>query len=95
MSTIEDRLFTVGFKPDEKKSHLTVKDPAVCLQKCGAKGRPCTYFCPASVYTWEEDRITVAYNNCLECLTCRTGCPFDNIDCQYPRGSHGITYKFG
>jgi len=92
---IEDKLFTVGYKPDEHKSHLKIIDPAVCLDKCGEKGRPCTFFCPARVYTWEENHITVAYNNCLECLTCRTGCPFRNIDCQYPRGSFGITYKFG
>lgn len=93
--SIEDRLFTVGFKPDEHESHLKVIDPAVCVEKCGAKNRPCTTFCPASVYNWEENRITVAYNNCLECLTCRTGCPFRNIECNYPRGSHGITYKYG
>ncbi|MBN2143486.1 MAG: 4Fe-4S dicluster domain-containing protein [Candidatus Aureabacteria bacterium] len=93
--TIEDKLFTVAIKPDEKKNHISIIRPEVCLRQCGDLNRPCTFFCPAKVYTWENDAITVAYNNCLECVTCRTGCPFENIDYQYPRGSFGVQYKFG
>ena len=93
--SIEDKLFTLGILPDEHRSHLTVKSPASCLNECGPLHRPCTFFCPANVYKWEQDRITVAYNNCVECTACRTGCPLDNIDCQFPRGSFGVGYKFG
>jgi ferredoxin like protein len=92
---IEDKLYTVGSKPDEARSHLLVKDPAICLEKCGPRGRPCTTFCPAGVYVWETDKITVAYNNCLECTACRNGCPFSNIDCTYPRGGFGVAHKYG
>ena len=92
---LEDKLYTVGSKPDESGSHLAIRDPKPCLEECGPRGRPCTTFCPARVYVWEADRITVAYNNCLECTACRTGCPFANIDCRYPRGGFGVAHKYG
>jgi len=92
---IEDKLFLDGIKPDESQSHLKIVDQAVCLQRCGERGRPCTLVCPAKVYTWEENKTVVAYNNCLECGACRIYCPFGNIDWDYPRGGFGISYKQG
>jgi ferredoxin like protein len=91
---IEDKLFLVKFKPDHE-SHLVIIDQETCLHKC--KDRPCTVFCPAHVYEWEEanNKITVGFENCLECGACRIGCPHQNIEWRYPRGGFGVSYKYG
>ncbi|MGM0540615.1 MAG: ferredoxin family protein, partial [Thermodesulfobacteriota bacterium] len=50
----------------------------------------------AGVYTLEEGgMINVAYEGCLECGSCRIGCPRMNIQWQFPRGGYGIRHKFG
>ena len=89
--TIEDRLYLIRYKAD-KESHLVIKDPQVCLD-CVTK--PCTTFCPAHVYEWEDNRITVSYEGCVECGACRIGCPPGNISWRYPRGGFGVSYKYG
>lgn len=90
--SVDDRLYLDRFQADEQ-SHLKIIDPAVCLEQCD--DRPCTTFCPALVYKWEDGHITVAFEGCLECGTCRVGCPHSNIDWKYPRGGFGVQYKFG
>ena len=91
--SIEERLFAIRYKADDK-SHLIIRDQEVC-QKCEAK--ECNFFCPADVYLWhpEEGMTSVAFENCIECGTCRLGCPTQNIEWVYPKGGYGITYKFG
>ena len=94
MSTsIEERLFTIRYKADSV-SHLIIKDQEVCLN---CKTKECNWFCPSDVYLWHDiERMTsVAYENCIECGTCRIGCPLTNIEWVYPKGGYGITYKFG
>lgn len=92
--SIKDKLYKDRFKPD-KVSHLIIKDPEVCLRHCAEKW--CTRFCPAEVYEWEEEqkRILVAYEGCVECGTCRIGCPFLNIEWHNPRGGFGVVWKYG
>ena len=48
---LEDKLYLLKFKPDEK-THLQpkIEDCANCEEK------PCTLFCPAGVYKWEEGK---------------------------------------
>jgi ferredoxin like protein len=77
-----------------QESHLTVINRDFCINECDEK--PCTFICPARVYEWDESEkiIKVAYEGCVECGTCRYGCP-DNINWSNPRGGYGITYKFG
>lgn len=92
---VANRLGLVKFKPDAG-SHLRIIDEKVCRQQCRQKF--CTHSCPAQVYRWEngEQLITVAYEGCLECGTCRSGgCPYQNIEMQYPRGGFGVQYRFG
>jgi ferredoxin like protein len=91
--SISDKLFTIRYKCDDV-SHLIIKDHANCLQ-CAKKD--CNYFCPSDVYEWEKKAkiTTVAYENCIECGTCRIACPYDNIEWVYPKGGYGITYKYG
>ncbi|WP_235587033.1 ferredoxin family protein [Ferroacidibacillus organovorans] len=93
MNSVADRLYTIRFKVDEK-SHLVIDDQQTCL---ACKTKECTHFCPADVYDWHEDEkmTSVAFENCIECGTCRIGCPEHNISWVYPKGGHGITYKFG
>ena len=68
---IDDKLFTVKYKPDEK-THLepTQED----CKKC--KGKECTFVCPANVYSWDEEqnKLLVGFENCLECGACRIAC---------------------
>jgi len=91
--SVEQRLFSIRYKT-AKTSHLVVNDHTICA-KCSAKD--CNFFCPADVYLWEPDesKTAVAFENCIECGTCRLACPSDNIDWVYPTGGYGITYKFG
>lgn len=92
--TIQDKLYLDRFNAD-KQSHLFIIDPEVCLTRCPEQY--CTKFCPAHVYEWDEEsqKILVGYEGCVECGTCRIGCPFRNIKWLNPRGGYGIQYRQG
>lgn len=93
MMHIEDKLFLDRFQVDAK-SHLKILDSRTCAKDC--QGQPCLYFCPARVYTLGDNmEINVAYEGCLECGSCRIGCPHLNIEWRFPRGGYGIRHKFG
>jgi len=89
---IEDKLFLDRFKVDEE-SHLKIKNSDICKNQC--PDQPCLTICPANVYRLEGDRIAVNYEGCLECGSCRIGCPNLNIEWRFPRGGYGISHKFG
>lgn len=89
--TLEDKLFLLKFKHDDH-SHIEIVSQDVCA-RCPDK--PCTTTCPADVYHWEGDRITVSYENCIECGACRMICPYYNIACVMPRGGYGVQYRYG
>ena len=89
---IEDKLFLDRFKVDEE-SHIRIIDGEICMTKC--REQPCLYFCPANVYRLEDGRISVNHEGCLECGSCRIGCPFLNIEWRFPKGGYGISHKFG
>ncbi len=91
MSTsIEDLLFTIRYRCDTE-SHLVITDQAVC-RDCS---KPCLTFCPAEVYTLRDGEVHVAYENCVECGTCRIACVHRNIEWRYPLGGFGVAYKIG
>lgn len=89
---VEEKLFLDRFRVDEE-SHLVLKDYKVCIDKC--PDQPCLYICPANVYKLEKERIRVSYEGCLECGSCRIGCPHFNIVWRFPRGGYGVRHKFG
>jgi ferredoxin like protein len=89
---IEDKLFLDRFKVDEE-SHLKIKNSDICKNEC--QSQACLYLCPANVYRQEGDRIAVNHEGCLECGSCRIGCPHLNIDWRFPKGGYGISHKFG
>jgi ferredoxin like protein len=91
-ATIEDKLFLVRFNVDEE-SHLKIRDERVCRDDCA--DAPCLYLCPANVYRLEHGRIAVNYEGCLECGSCRIGCPYLNIEWRFPTGGYGVRHKFG
>jgi ferredoxin like protein len=90
--SVDDLLYTVRFKADTE-SHLVIISHEAC-KKCVKK--QCVNACPANVYKWEEEKITVNFEGCLECGTCRVVCcEFNNISWRYPRGGFGVSYKYG
>ncbi len=90
---VDDLLMSLKYFIDEDVAHLSIIDDDVCA-RCEYK--PCLYFCPVGVYTLGSDgRIQVAYQGCVECGSCRVGCPYKNIDWKLPRGGFGVAYKFG
>ena len=95
--TVEAKLGLLDFKKSEK-AHILLKDSspnAPCADRC--RDKPCVKVCPAKVYEFDElqKKVLVAYENCIECGACRMLCPFDNIDCDWPKGGFGVKYKYG
>lgn len=83
----------IKYYVDEEFAHIQVREPTMC-GVCTQK--PCLAFCPAHVFTQDaQGRIMVGYQACVECGSCRIGCPLSNIDWQLPRGGYGVAYKFG
>ena len=77
---------------EDQPCHLKIADPAKC-EECRRKfGAPCTRFCPAEVYRFEEDGLEIDFSNCLHCKTCRIKCPMRNIDWTFPQGGDGPRY---
>ena len=86
---IDDKLFLNTYNTDTI-AHLVIKDESVCAQ-CIEKA--CTYFCPARVYEYKDEKIVLGYEGCLECGACRISCPHNNIDWNYPRGCFGVQFR--
>lgn len=92
-ASLEDRLYTVKYE-DPGESHLDVKQTAVCEKNCETE--ECVEVCPANVWRRGEDGVPrIAYENCLECGSCRFACSKDNVVWTYPERGTGVTYKNG
>ena len=90
--SVEDRLYTIKYE-DPGESHLDVVDPEVC-KDCDTWD--CVEVCPADVWRVEDDGVPmIAYENCLECGSCRFACSKDNVVWTYPERGTGVTYKNG
>ena len=92
---VEEKLFQNRYKVDHGRPHIKIRDAAVCANQCVAQ--QCTYVCPAACYKTEGNgSVTLITDGCLECGSCRVICTeFGNVDWEYPRGGHGILFKFG
>jgi ferredoxin like protein len=92
---IEDKLFQNRYRVDTGRPHIKIKDAAICTNDCDIKS--CTFVCPASCYKVEGNgSVTLITDGCLECGSCRIICnEHFNVDWEYPRGGHGILFKFG
>ncbi len=93
-ASIEDRLYADKYT-DHEGSHLGVKVEGFCTDRCDT--HDCVSVCPADVWHVEDDDSvpTIAYENCLECGSCRFACPYDNVVWEYPENGAGVSYKFG
>jgi len=94
---IVDKLTDVYFSgtahDERQKSHIQLKDEAVCKKCISDYKAPCTVFCPAGVYELEHDKIKVNFSNCLHCKTCDLKCPCQNIVWNLPEGGGGPRYS--
>jgi electron-transferring-flavoprotein dehydrogenase len=89
---------------EDEPSHVTILDPATCVECESRFANSCTHFCPGQVYRWapaEQDdgaaagsgQIVLSPSNCLHCMTCAVKCPYDNIRWQPPEGGEGPRFK--
>jgi ferredoxin like protein len=91
---LSERLGVDAFVSD-RESHLTISDSSLCAT-CPRK--PCLQVCPARVYEWEEGRLVIHHENCLELGACRIAChQMGNgaLVWRFPRAGAGVSYRFG
>ncbi len=94
MISVEEKLFQNRYKVDEGRPHIRIRNPQVCTEDCEMKA--CTFACPAACYAMDGAKVVLTTDGCLECGTCRIICSeHQNVDWSYPRGGHGILFKFG
>lgn len=92
--SLEDKLYRVRHEVDRGHAHIKVKEE-VC-RSCTDK--VCTVICPARVYTVKTDdpsMVSVSFENCLECGTCRRVCVREGIEWSFPNGGMGVKYRYG
>lgn len=90
---VDEKIAIDVFKVDQE-SHIVI-DHTVCRSLC--KIRHCTRICPGGLYTYDpqKDQVLVEHSGCLECGTCLVGCVPGAIKWRYPRGGHGVQYRYG
>ena len=88
--SVEDKLAVNKYDID-RDVHIRIKED-LC-QKC--EDHPCLYICPADCFKRTEDHITLSYEGCLECGSCRIACEKEAIEWAWPRGGLGICYQYG
>jgi ferredoxin like protein len=90
---IDEKLAIDAFKTD-KESHITIHQD-ICRTKCAV--RYCIAVCPGHLYEYDEvtREIRIEYAGCLECGTCKIACEENAIEWKYPRGEHGVQYRYG
>ncbi len=81
------------FNIDEEEAHI-VLDKEIC-SRC--QDKPCLLVCPGVLYRLDKNGdISFDYAGCLECGTCRVICINRGIiKWEYPRGTFGISYRYG
>ncbi len=91
--SIEQLLGLNKFAVDDAEAHI-VLDKAKCAL---CQPKPCTWACPAGLYTLKDGEMSFDYAGCLECGTCRVICPQASsvISWKYPRGGFGISFRYG
>ena len=87
---VEDKLAVNKYDLDEEV-HITVQE-VVCAE---CESKPCLYVCPAECYRIRNERVSFAYEGCLECGSCQLVCPRGAIEWKLPRGGLGICYQYG
>ena len=73
-------------------SHIEIGSKSICYNQCQEKY--CTKFCPTNVFSWSatEKKIVIKHQQCIECLACPFGCPYQNINWKFPPSGYGVEY---
>lgn len=92
---VEEKLYQNRYRIDAGRPHIRIKQPELCRDAC--RTRACTFVCPAACYKTEGNgTVTLITDGCLECGSCRIICQeHANVHWEYPRGGHGVLFKFG
>ncbi|MFX1514464.1 MAG: ferredoxin family protein, partial [Promethearchaeota archaeon] len=61
--------------------------------RCNVK--PCVTACPAGCFKLQDEKLVFTYEDCIECGTCRIICPRSMIEWNYPRGTFGVSFRYG
>ena len=87
--SIEEKLYVTHFRPDTEVNIKSNQD--ICIT---CKNKECTKFCPANVFNWStlDNKLLIAYENCLECGACQIGCPYEAIEYTHPKAPYGVYY---
>lgn len=90
---VEDKLYQNRYVVDAGRPHITVRPhtrPSHALLSL-------TRVCPAGCYAETDNgQVEITADGCMECGTCRVLCePSGEIEWNYPRGGHGVLFKFG
>ncbi len=90
---VEEKLYQNRYLVDEGKPHVRVINPGRVTPAL----KSLVTVCPAGCWAENEDgTISATLDGCLECGTCRLVCAASgDLSWNYPRGGHGILYKFG
>lgn len=88
---IDEKLYRVRFNIDSENQHV-----AVDKEKCkGCIDKICLSICPAEVFKLDGDEVSLSWQGCLECGTCRIACPEGAVEWRYPRGGYGVCFRCG
>lgn len=91
---LDARLGFDHYEIDTENNHIHL-DSEKC-QHC--KTQPCLTVCPAQVYLLTDNRISVRYENCLECGTCQVACDQEGnrgLTWLNPTNGFGIQFRWG
>jgi ferredoxin like protein len=90
VTDLDAKLSTLVFTPDSEPTiTVTVEHCPTC------EGRPCVLVCPAGLFNWEDNRLTIIWEKCLECGACPVVCPYAAIQWRFPREGRGVKYRWG
>lgn len=91
--TADDRVGLNRFEFDEKP--FIVVDTATC-RSCATK--PCLYVCPSQVYRLDRGELAYDIEGCVELGACVVVCHHlgaGAIRWSFPRGGHGVEFRYG
>jgi ferredoxin like protein len=91
--SVDERVALDRIEFDEEP-FITV-DTDLC-RTCDTK--PCLYVCPSKVYRLDKGNLVYNTDGCIELGACSIVCKHigkSAIRWSYPRGSHGVEFRFG
>jgi len=77
---------------EDQPGHLRLKDPAKPRYNLERYAGPEQRYCPAGVYEFVDEKLTINAQNCVHCKTCDIKDPLQNIVWVAPEGGGGPNY---